>query len=148
MHVCAFQVAFCPFPISFLAILSRMLGYCRYQQSKQTIHHSTHNFREQMSFSQFLHFFSSSRRPPLDSTTFIGFYISLLFNFVIITSYYKLYVTVCVLHIGFCSYLNACVEDLSLLTQSIDQQLTENTEFIRIRAAFINIVEIHVKVTK
>lgn len=93
-------------------------------------------------------FFHPSRRPPLDATNFLGFYISLIFQFFIISSYFTLYVTVCVLHIGFCSYLNACVEDLSLLTQSIDQQLTTDTELIRIRATFVDIVEIHVKVTR
>lgn len=92
-------------------------------------------------------------RPLMDSTNFIGFYITLFDHFCIIFSYYILYVGATLLHIGFCSHLNAFVEDYALQMHNLDDEISKQNAWNecntgRIRATLVDSVEMHVKVTR
>lgn len=94
-----------------------------------------------------------SLRPLLDSTEYTGFYISLLDHFCIIFSYYILYVGVSLLHIGFCSHLNAFVEDYTQQMRGLDREVSaqmarNECHAGRMKATLVDAVEMHVKVTR
>lgn len=102
-----------------------------------------------------LDLFRVSHRPLLNATSYVGFYISLLYQFFIIISYYILYLALSLLHIGFCSYLNAFVEDFAHRMTNLDEHLTEKIKLCGVKrfengmkTNLIDAVDMHIKVVR
>lgn len=91
----------------------------------------------------------------MDASTFLGFYVSVFHNFVVIFFYYIFYLVAVLLHIGFCTYLDAFVEDYSHMMQSIDDESIGNFMYSRVqrhdnrlKSRLIGAVEMHAKITR
>lgn len=93
--------------------------------------------------------------PTMNPATTIGFFVSWFVQFLEVYTYFILFIAVSLMHIGFCSYPNAIVQDFQML-------MTENERFSlnlfhrievqwhneQVKAMHITAVQLHIKLIR
>lgn len=93
--------------------------------------------------------------PTMDPTTTIGFFVSWFVQFLDVYAYFVLFITVSLLHIGFCSYPNAIAKDFQMLmaeNERFSLNLFHRIEIQlhnqHVKAMHITAVQLHIKLIR